>query len=700
LSSSGNKIVDLHRYRSKQVAITLRKLFAFLPILPWLTCPAFAQPSSCGPGQPHLIKSTVLTYLKLSHSLYDYHYRFLYTYTVECGNTHTANPLYIYDPQKSIYAAPAWQLDSSKNIIGVPDPCLGFQSPPCYSVYYYHIDTLLPLNQFGYVASVLACCSPGYSNLQLDTNGIFHYQDPSMGGQYTNTCTPDEGKNLVSNGMSSTVRIRPLTDTSGLNSSPQFIDQDTILFVAKDSLFTNHVSAIDPDGDSLAYHFSRPYTFNLNWICGISGPCSYSMITKTPMPQLFFATGYSIAQPAGAGLTLDPQTGWLKGSIHDTGTYQVPVSVMEYRKGLFLDSVTKDVSIRVFDPATLPKPKAVLPSLINNCHDFTVTLPNNSTPDYHGYNWLRTFRWTLGDGDTSTAVNPVHTYADTGAYKVRMIIFPGLYCTDTAYSTVLVYPKVDAAFSHDDSCSNQPVDFINNSVSTSGPITGTNWTISLNDTIIDSATTKDLTYTFRQAPQSYSVILNITNSEGCSTSDTQTVNIYHSPYPLAFHDSVLTKGTPITLHANDGNSGLNATYNWSPPTGLSDPSSADPVLNSQTEGTWSVTITNEFGCQLTDSVHVKYYTGPDIYLPNAFSPNGDGRNDWLRPVAVGISSAFEFRVFSRGGQLLFQTKRPGEGWDGTIAQRPARPGTYVWEASGTDYKGKLIVRKGTVELIR
>ena len=373
---------------------------------------------------------------------------------------------------------------------------------------------------------------------------------------------------------------------------------------------------------------------------------------------------------------------------------------MEYRKGLLLDSVTKDVMIRVFDHALLPKPQAILPAVLNDCHDFTISFPNNSTPDYHGYNWLRTFSWTLGDGDTSTAVYPVHTYADTGAYKVRMILFPGLYCADTAFSTVLVYPKVDAAFSHNDSCTGQPTAFINNSVSTSGPITSTNWTISLNDKTIDSATTNNLTYTFQQAPQSYSVILRITNSEGCATADTQTVNMYHSPYPLAFHDTILTKGTPITLHADDGNYGLNATYNWTPPTGLSDPSSANPVLNSQTEGTWSVTITNEFGCQLRDSVHVKYYTGPDIYLPNAFSPNGDGRNDRLRPVAVGIASAFEFRVFNRGGQLLFLTKRPDEGWDGKIGQHPAWPGTYVWEASGIDFRGKLIVRKGTVELIR
>ena len=285
-----------------------------------LALPASAQPSSCSLEQLHLLKSAELTYRRLSNILYDGRYRFYYTFTVECGIGHVVNPLYIYDPQKTqgTYAIVSWQLDSSKNIIGVPDPCLDFTAPPCYSVFYYHADTTLPLNPFGYIATVLACCNPGYTNLYMDTTEIFTYQDPTMIGPYKDSCTPDPGKDFAANGMSAFVRIRPINNPSDVNSSPQFIGQDTILFVAKDSLFSNRVYAIDPDGDSLAYHFSRPYTFNLTWVCGISGPCVYAMVTKTPMPQLYFAPGYSVTQPAGPNLTLDPLTGSLKGSIPDT----------------------------------------------------------------------------------------------------------------------------------------------------------------------------------------------------------------------------------------------------------------------------------------------------------------------------------------------------------------------------------------------
>jgi gliding motility-associated-like protein len=111
-------------------------------------------------------------------------------------------------------------------------------------------------------------------------------------------------------------------------------------------------------------------------------------------------------------------------------------------------------------------------------------------------------------------------------------------------------------------------------------------------------------------------------------------------------------------------------------------------------------MTNSHGCSLTDSIHIKYYTGPDIYLPNAFSPNGDGINDIFRPVCVGISTFKYFRVFSRYGELVYETKQAGPGWDGNIGSRPAPMGTYVWEASGIDYNKKAINKKGTVVLVR
>ena len=108
---------------------------------------------------------------------------------------------------------------------------------------------------------------------------------------------------------------------------------------------------------------------------------------------------------------------------------------------------------------------------------------------------------------------------------------------------------------------------------------------------------------------------------------------------------------------------------------------------------------NSYGCSLHDSIHIIYYKGPNIYLPNAFTPNGDGRNDIFRPLVVGITTFNYFRVFNRNGQIMYETAKPGEGWDGTINGRAAAAGTYVWEVAGIDSNKKMIIKSGTVILI-
>ena len=93
-------------------------------------------------------------------------------------------------------------------------------------------------------------------------------------------------------------------------------------------------------------------------------------------------------------------------------------------------------------------------------------------------------------------------------------------------------------------------------------------------------------------------------------------------------------------------------------------------------------------------------TRPEIFVPSAFSPNGDGRNDILKPIMVGIKQLFYFRIYNRWGQLLFSTSETGKGWDGTFSGVKQASGTYVYETQGVDYTGKNVLRKGTVVLIR
>jgi gliding motility-associated-like protein len=90
----------------------------------------------------------------------------------------------------------------------------------------------------------------------------------------------------------------------------------------------------------------------------------------------------------------------------------------------------------------------------------------------------------------------------------------------------------------------------------------------------------------------------------------------------------------------------------------------------------------------------------NIYVPRVFTPNGDGVNDVLKPILVGIPTFHYFSVYNRWGNLVFTTSDPGVGWDGRFkgVQQPTE--TYLWIAEGVDTDGNKVVRKGMVSLVR
>ena len=90
----------------------------------------------------------------------------------------------------------------------------------------------------------------------------------------------------------------------------------------------------------------------------------------------------------------------------------------------------------------------------------------------------------------------------------------------------------------------------------------------------------------------------------------------------------------------------------------------------------------------------------NIYVPKVFTPNGDGANDILKPILVGISSFHYFSVYNRWGNLIFTTEDPNAGWDGSFKGVPQPVETYLWIGEGIDVNGKKVVQKGMVSLVR
>lgn len=178
--------------------------------------------------------------------------------------------------------------------------------------------------------------------------------------------------------------------------------------------------------------------------------------------------------------------------------------------------------------------------------------------------------------------------------------------------------------------------------------------------------------------------------------DSVRVNVIPPIPAFAGNDTAIVLGQPLQLRATGG-----SVYNWSPPTGLSNPNIGNPVATLSNDITYSVRVSIPIGCFAYDTINVKvFFTDPDIFVPTAFTPNGDGKNDKLKPIPVGVQSMDYFRVYNRYGQQVFNTTVIGEGWDGKINGTEQGTNTYTWYVQGTDYLGKRIFKKGTSTLIR
>lgn len=145
---------------------------------------------------------------------------------------------------------------------------------------------------------------------------------------------------------------------------------------------------------------------------------------------------------------------------------------------------------------------------------------------------------------------------------------------------------------------------------------------------------------------------------------------------------------------------LGAQVWWSPGVYLDDPSSGRPIFNGADNQTYLIQITSKNGCMTTDTQAVWVADQVALLVPTAFTPNRDGENDVLQFFLVGVHSLEVFRVFSRWGQLMFETTTPGDYWDGTFNGQEQPVDTYVWIAKGIGSDGKPFNLRGQTALIR
>ena len=185
---------------------------------------------------------------------------------------------------------------------------------------------------------------------------------------------------------------------------------------------------------------------------------------------------------------------------------------------------------------------------------------------------------------------------------------------------------------------------------------------------------------------------------GCDFVSTGTVNVLVQPivFANAGRDTIAVKGSPHQLQGSGA-----SFYKWSSPTAtISNPFAKNPFVILNNDAVFYLKGTDAIGCIGLDTVFIKVLNGPAYYVPNAFTPNGDGQNDIFRAIPVGFSNTTYFRVFNRLGVLMFETNQYLKGWDGTYNGKPQPAGVYVWTVAGTDKDFIRVELKGTVNLLR
>jgi len=288
-----------------------------------------------------------------------------------------------------------------------------------------------------------------------------------------------------------------------------------------------------------------------------------------------------------------------------------------------------------------------------------------------------TYSWSGGAGTAATASGLA-----SGTYTV--IVTDGAGCTSTSIATI-TQPTAVSGIVNTTTATCGLTDGTATASATGG--TGSSYTYLWSP---GSATTSTITGI---AAGTYTVT--ITDSLGCTQTATGTVGTAGSPPVDAGTTTTIVSGGSTVLV---GTAGAGATYSWTPPGSLSCDTCASPIASPTTTTTYTLTITLN-GCTSTDTVtvFVEEECG-ELFVPNVFSPNGDGNNDVLQVYGNCILD-FEFAIFDRWGQKVFEITDPALTWDGRFNGKMMDAAVFVYYLKGT-VKGIDISKHGNITLVK
>ncbi|WP_233559757.1 PKD domain-containing protein [Taibaiella sp. KBW10] len=530
-------------------------------------------------------------------------------------------------------------------------------------------------------------------NLPPSPNGyLFVYQRCCRNGSISNIFNPGN------TGVTFTSIIPPFTSGQCPNNSAVFKFSPPQIICANDPLNLDF-SATDADSDSLSYELCSAYQGASPNDPNPGSPGSIDDIAPPPYVPVSYIPPYTATSPLSANpvLAIDPVSGILSGAPINVGRYVLTVCVKEWRNGSVINTVSRDLQFVVTNCsrtviANIPQLSDELGTYIIKCDtNRTVTFTNNSVGG-------DTYFWDFGvpntNADTSIAFSPSFTYPDTGVYVVKLVVNKGKTCTDSITRIVKIFPPHYADFRFDGNlCQGSPIQFTDLSTTALPPLISWNWSFGDGTT----STLQNPVHTYNTNIEVHNVRLISRSQRGCMDSITKPLII---PYfnPSAGNDTVIVKGYPFNMNGSGG-----SVYQWTPGSFLNNSTDPRTPTNFPAAGIYdyNLHITSATGCIADDSVAITVVDKPWFIVPGAFTPNGDGRNDIIKPISVGYVRLVYFKVYNRYGQLVFQTYSFNSGgWDGTFNGKPADVGVYYWHAAAVDPLNETLEQKGDFTLLR
>jgi gliding motility-associated-like protein len=279
----------------------------------------------------------------------------------------------------------------------------------------------------------------------------------------------------------------------------------------------------------------------------------------------------------------------------------------------------------------------------------------------------------------------------TGTYTLQTIITSDYGCgtdEDSKSFTLKEVPEVNATMNN--VCVNTPLQFTGVQIDENTEIKQWRWRFGDGS----QSNLQNPIYTYTKGGN-YNTQLWAVASNGCISDTVSNPVTVVQAFAFAGNDTIVLNNVPFQLQGSGEGS-----IKWSPSTGLNRDDILAPTGLLTNDQVYELQVTTPEGCVAKDTVRIEVFKGSVIYVPTAFTPNGNGLNDKLQPRYVGIKKLSYFTIYNRWGQVIFTTTDTRKSWDGTLKGKAVSTGSYVWMLKAEDIAGKVYQMKGTFTLIR